>query len=573
MSAVYKMGEKRKNPDGTYKGKWKDFYTRDKSVKWKQVMTSDRRNEDGSYNKTGKGKDWGSKYKGAMVKSLTDKQYKKLEDIYYFDGGFRGRDQMWHYMQKAESKTPGSMVGISKNQMYKYFLQQQETQQRHRDMPQKSLSVKPILEKEKFGRVQADLIIKAKVDSGVKAEQAILSVIDVATRKGWARVLNDKGSKNVFANFKDILSEVKLKPKIVMTDNGPEFEKEFRTGLKKMNIRQLFGIPNRSNSQAHVERFNKSLQSSLQKDLTSSRRKDWFNLVESHVKYYNDKPNINVKLRKPSKEGDPPNRYRYYTPNELWEVGNTKLRELYEKQKELLTKQHKPLKGEAEVKVGDKVRVADFAKRKNVMGKGFKTNWSKRVYTVSRVRKPKDDTRPYVYFVVDDKEKPFKQKRGKEAQMLTIKDILPLPKDRDGKPMPVKKPPERLRKEADDEWKTTPSSDEETESESEDDDIPEFDPEVPKDKEKKKEKQVIKQKKVKQQHTYIGRQVKSGRMPGATSDITKTTGTIYKRTPALGAVSNAYFHIKWDNGDAEEKFKYGQVRNGKNILKSLLGDI
>ena len=156
--------------------------------------------------------------------------------------------------------------------------------------------------------------------------------------------------------------------------------------------------------------------------------------------------------------------------------------------------------------------------------------------------------------------------------MLTIKDILPLPKDRDGKPMHVKKPPERLRKEADDEWKTTPSSDEETESESEDDDIPEFDPGVPKDKEKKKEKQV-KQKKVKQQHTYIGRKVNSGRMPGATSDVTKTTGAIYKRTPALGAVSNAYFHIKWDNGDAEEKYKYGQVRNGKNILKSLLGDI
>ena len=50
------MGESRKNPDGTYKGKWKDFYTRDKSVKWKQAMTSDRKNEDGSYNKTNNGK-------------------------------------------------------------------------------------------------------------------------------------------------------------------------------------------------------------------------------------------------------------------------------------------------------------------------------------------------------------------------------------------------------------------------------------------------------------------------------------------------------------------------------------
>ena len=101
-----------------------------------------------------------------------------------------------------------------------------------------------------------------------------------------------------------------------------------------------------------------------------------------------------------------------------------------------------------------------------------------------------------------------------------------------------------------------------------DDDIPEFDPEVSEKKEEN-EKQV-KQKKVKQQHTYIGRQVKSGRIKGAT---TKTTGTIYKRTPATGAVSNAYFHIKWNNGDAEEKYKYGQVRNGKNVLKSLLGDI
>ena len=84
------------------------------------------------------------------------------------------------------------------------------------------------------------------------------------------------------------MEEAKLKPRVVMTENGGEFEKEFRAGLKKMKIRQLFGIPNRSNSQAHVERFNKSLQSSLQKDLTASRRKDWFNLVQDHVDFYND---------------------------------------------------------------------------------------------------------------------------------------------------------------------------------------------------------------------------------------------------------------------------------------------
>ena len=570
-------GEKRKNPDGTYKGKWKDFYTRDKSVKWKQVMTSDRKNKDGTYNKTGSGKDWGDKYKGAMLKPLSDKQYRELETIYYFEGGFRGRDQMWHFIQKQEEKTPGYSMGITKNQMYTYFLQQQETQQRHRDMPQKSLSVKPILEKEKFGRVQADLIIRAKVDAGVKAKQAILTVIDVATRKAWARVLDDKGSKNVFANFKDIMKEAKLKPRVVMTDNGSEFEKHFRAGLKQMKIKQVFGIPNRSTSQAHVERFNKSLQSSLAKDLTSSRRKDWFNLVQDHVDYYNDKPNINVKLRKPHQEGEPPNRYRYYTPNELWEVGNATLRELYTSQKERLTAKHKPLAGEQEVKVGDKVRLAGFAKRKNVLRKGFKTNWSKKVYTVSRVRKPKDDSRPHIYFVVDEKGTPFKQPKGKEAQMLTIKDMLLLPKDRDGKPMPVKKPPSELRDAAEDEWKTAVSSDEEDPSDDESadasdddsaDEIPVFDPEVPKQKEKEKEKNEGKKKK--RPHPYIGRQVRSERMPGAT---TKTKGTIYKRTPATGAVSKAHFHIKWDNGYAEERYKYGEVHNGKNILKLLLGDI
>ena len=132
-----------------------------------------------------------------------------------------------------------------------------------------------------------------------------------------------------------------------------------------------------------------------------------------------------------------------------------------------------------------------------MLRKGFKTNWSKKVYTVSRVRKPKDDSRPHIYFVVDEKGTPFKQPKGKEAQMLTIKDMLLLPKDRDGKPMPVKKPPSDLRDAAEDEWKTAVSSDEEDPSDDESadasdddsaDEIPVFDPEVPKQKEKEKEK-------------------------------------------------------------------------------------
>ena len=569
------MVEKRKNPDGTYKEKWKDFYTKDKSSKWRQAMTSDRKNNDGSYNKTSTGKDWGEKYKESMMKPLTDKQYAELETIYYYEGGYRGRDQMYDFLKRKEAKNKGSSLGISENQMSKFFLKLQETQQLHRDMPQKSLSIKPILEKEKMGKIQADLIIKVKGKGGINIPRAILTVIDVATRKAWARVLKNTTAKSVFTKFLEILKDAKLKPRLLMTDNGSEFKEQFHAGVKKLKIKHVYGQPHRSNSQAHVERFNKSLQSSIQKELTSTRRKDWYNLVDEHVAFYNDKPNSNVRIKRDEEDGGT---YQTFTPNKLWKVSNERLKELYDVQVKKMFTEHKMVKGEDKIKVGDKVRMALFNKRKNALKKGFRVNWTKEIYTIKKILKPKDgDTKPYIYFAEDSKGKMYKHK-------LTIKDILPLPKDKDGNPMPVKKPPKELRKEGGD--LSEDDEDEDEEEEEEDEDKDEVTPESteseeqaknlkmgvgagpsgeeaePSEKAKKLER---KTKPSKSQHKYIGRKVREWRDDGKGQDEV-WNGTIVKRTKQG---TKWVFQIRYDNGETSS-VGATETQDKKNLLETLM---
>jgi len=51
-----------------------------------------------------------------------------------------------------------------------------------------------------------------------------------------------------------------FKIKRVQTDNGGEFEKFFRRYLEKSNITQFFNYPRRPQSNAYVERFNRTVK-------------------------------------------------------------------------------------------------------------------------------------------------------------------------------------------------------------------------------------------------------------------------------------------------------------------------
>lgn len=104
--------------------------------------------------------------------------------------------------------------------------------------------------------VQMDAI--CLFDNGIK--RYIISAIDLKTRFAFAwcyRRLTSLSAKDLLAKF---LSLAPFAVRRVQTDNGSEFEHHFHRFLKEQNILHYFNYPRHPQSNAHIERFQRTLQ-------------------------------------------------------------------------------------------------------------------------------------------------------------------------------------------------------------------------------------------------------------------------------------------------------------------------
>ena len=104
--------------------------------------------------------------------------------------------------------------------------------------------------------VQMDSISKFR--DGLK--RYIITALDLRTRIGFAWAYTNLSSRNA----KDFMQKVKevfpFEIKRVQTDNGSEFEKHFRDYVRAEGIVQFFNYPKRPQSNAYVERFNRTVK-------------------------------------------------------------------------------------------------------------------------------------------------------------------------------------------------------------------------------------------------------------------------------------------------------------------------
>ena len=183
---------------------------------------------------------------------------------------------------------------------------------------------------------------------------------------------------------------------VVASDNGAEFGAEFTAFLEGRNIRHVKGVANKSTSQAMIERYNRTLQSSMQKEISATGAK-WYDdgFVKKHTDMLNKQTNRNLKLRK---EGD--KTFTIYTPKELFAEDRAVLDQLFKNKMSALGKANKSFKHETDIEIGQTVRIVLKEKRKQALVKGFTPNWSNELYTVHKIKRPKDDgVKPYLYFV------------------------------------------------------------------------------------------------------------------------------------------------------------------------------
>lgn len=104
--------------------------------------------------------------------------------------------------------------------------------------------------------VQLDTI--AIFSDGLK--RYVLTAIDLPTRFTFAYAYKSNSS----ANARDFLSKLKdvapFKITRVQTDNGHEFLKHFATACENDGLTHFFNYPRHPQSNAHIERFNRTLQ-------------------------------------------------------------------------------------------------------------------------------------------------------------------------------------------------------------------------------------------------------------------------------------------------------------------------
>ena len=197
----------------------------------------------------------------------------------------------------------------------------------------------------------------------IQGYKYILVVMDMYSRKAWAFPLKNKQTKTVVEKFRQLFDELPKTPNFLWSDRGTEFTgKPMQDFLKKHNVKQYSTYS--VNKASVIERFNRTLKLMMEND-----DQNWLDALPRLIHEYNntvhsginEKPN-NVFERKAIPTGSPL---------------------IYSKR----------FKDKPKFKVGDHVRVsivkAPFEKQTN--------NWSKRIYTVSKVL----DTNPITYKIDD----------------------------------------------------------------------------------------------------------------------------------------------------------------------------
>ena len=118
-----------------------------------------------------------------------------------------------------------------------------------------------------------------RFESGIKLYT--LTAIDLASRFAFAYTYTSLSSRSAL-NFYQKLEKVYPYPiQLVKTDNGLEFQGVFEQYLDKIGVTHYFSYPKTPQSNAYIERFNRTIQEEC---------------IEEIVEYANDIHTFNTKL-------------------------------------------------------------------------------------------------------------------------------------------------------------------------------------------------------------------------------------------------------------------------------------
>jgi len=217
-----------------------------------------------------------------------------------------------------------------------------------------------------------------------------------------------------------ILTEIGHHVSSIRSDNGSEFiANEFKNVLEKHKSKQVLSDAGKPQSNGQIENFNKNIKTRLKMWITQHDSNDWVSVLQQFIDNYN-----NIRSRVTKK-----------TPNQLAELVHSKkgkIQQMFHQQelnqnvenikKAVVSKNNAH---DHEFKIGDDVRlklkIKDNEKVESV-------NWSKEIYKIWKIHKPRTQFSKMAYNVEDDDTRYTDKLYANDLQLITavenpIKDV------------------------------------------------------------------------------------------------------------------------------------------------------
>lgn len=114
----------------------------------------------------------------------------------------------------------------------------------------------------------------------------VYTLIDLFSRWAYAKVTTKISGARSFHFVEEAMTQAPFKFQMVQTDNGGEFQKMFRYRISKLGLKHRYSRVRQSNDQAHIERFNRTIQEECL-DRTTASAYHFRKAIKSFLPYYN----------------------------------------------------------------------------------------------------------------------------------------------------------------------------------------------------------------------------------------------------------------------------------------------
>lgn len=222
--------------------------------------------------------------------------------------------------------------------------------------------------------LQADLVEMIPYASNNKQMKYILTVINIFSKRAFARPLKNKTGKEVTQAMESILKSMDHPIRNIHVDMGNEFyNSTMKNMLKERNINLYSTFTTKK--AAIVERFNRTLKNKMWKQFSLRGSYKWIDILQPLIKEYNNTKHRTIKMK----------------PIDVNEKNeHNLLKTVYNY--DTLSNQKKRVK--TKFKIGDFVRMSKY---KHVFSKGYTPNWTTEIFKINRVQ----HTDPITYLLTD----------------------------------------------------------------------------------------------------------------------------------------------------------------------------